>query len=110
MNISVEVYRGSMLSLLLFIIVVEDLSCEFRNGCTSKLLYTDDLVIVDESLGELKVRLKVWKDRLEEKRLKLMFGRPRSCALDTMSRNQDCICQIPMWCMYERHWCEFNSI
>ena len=71
MNISVGVHRGSMLSLLLFIIVVEDLSCEFRNGCTWKLLYTDDLVIVDESHGELKVRLKVWKDRLEEKRLKV---------------------------------------
>ena len=31
----------------------------------------DDLVTVDESLGELKVRLKVWKDRLEVKRLKV---------------------------------------
>ena len=27
-----------------------------------------------------------------------------------MSQNQDCICQIPMWCMYERHWTKFNPL
>ena len=57
-NVSVEVHQGSVLSPLLFIIVMEALSLEFRTGCPWELLYVNDLVIVAESLGELKVRLK----------------------------------------------------
>ena len=73
-NVSVGVHQGSVLSPLLFIIVMEALSCEFRTGCPWELLYADDLVIVAESLGDLKVRLKNWKDGLEEKRLKVNVG------------------------------------
>ena len=60
-----------MLSPLLFIIVVEALSRESRTGCPWELLHADDLVIVAESLGDLKVRLKNWKDGLEEKGLRV---------------------------------------
>ena len=54
-NVSVGVHQGSVLSPLLFIIVMEALSREFRTGCPWELLYADDLLIVAESLGELKV-------------------------------------------------------
>ena len=36
-----------------------------------ELLYAGDLVIVAESLDELKIRLKNWKERLEVKELKV---------------------------------------
>ena len=72
-NASVGVYQASVLSPLLFIIVMEALSRKFRTGCPWELLHADDLVIVAESLGELKVRLKNWKDRLEEKGFKVRF-------------------------------------
>ena len=49
-------------------------SCEFRTGCLWQLLYADDFVIVAESLGELKARLKNWKDGLKEKGLKVNVG------------------------------------
>ena len=66
-KVSVGVHQGSVLSPLLFIIVMEALSCEFRTGCPWELLYTNDLVIVAESLGELTVRIKIgkmeWKRR-----------------------------------------------
>ena len=78
-NVSVEVRQGTVLSPLLFIIVMEALSREFRTGCPWELLYADDLVIVAELLGELKIRLKNWKDGLEEKGLK--------DAVDMMSGN-----------------------
>ena len=47
---------GSVLSPLLFIIVLEALLHEFRTGCPWELLYADDLVIVDETLEGLLSR------------------------------------------------------
>ena len=76
-NVSVGVHQGSVLSTLLFITVMEALSLEFRTGCPWGLLYADDLVVVAESLGELKVRLKNWRDGLEEKGLKVIIGKTK---------------------------------
>ena len=45
----VGVHQGSALSPLLFIIVLEALSREFRTGCPWELLYADDLMISAES-------------------------------------------------------------
>ena len=61
-DVSVGVHQGSVLSLLLFIIVMEALSREFRTGGPWQLLHADDLVIVAESLEELKVNLESWKN------------------------------------------------
>ena len=73
-NVSVGVHPGSVLSTLLFT-VMEALSCEFRTGCLWELLYAHDLVIVGKLRGELKVRLKNWKDELEEKEVKVNVGK-----------------------------------
>ena len=43
-NIKVGFHQGTVLSPLLFIILVEALSKEFRVGCLWELFYTDDLV------------------------------------------------------------------
>ena len=53
-NVSVGVHQGSVLSPLLFIIVMEALSREFRVGCPWELLYADYLVIISESFRDLK--------------------------------------------------------
>ena len=42
-------HQGSVLSPLLFIIVLKALSREFREGFPMELLYTDDLVLVAET-------------------------------------------------------------
>ena len=76
-NVSVGVHQRSLLSPLLFIIVMEALSRDFRIGCPWELLYAHDLVIVAESLEELKIRLKNWKSRLEEKGLKVNVGKTK---------------------------------
>ena len=49
-EVKVGVHQGSVLSPLLFIMVLEALSLEFRTGCQWELLHADDLVIVAESL------------------------------------------------------------
>ena len=52
--VNVGVHQGSIASPLLFLIVLEALSREFRTGCPWELLYADDLAIIAESLDELK--------------------------------------------------------
>ena len=56
-EVKVGVHQGSVLSLLLFIIVLEALSREFRCGVPWEDLYADDLVIIAESMEECVRRL-----------------------------------------------------
>ena len=64
-KVTVGVHQGSVLSPLLFIIVMEALSLEFRVSCPWELLYADDLAILSDSLEDLKARLAIWKTSLE---------------------------------------------
>ena len=65
----VGVHQGSVLSPLLFIIVLEALSREFRAGVPWEDLhvYADDLVIIADSLEECVRRLLIWKEAMEKK-------------------------------------------
>ena len=45
-NVFLGVHQGSVLGLVLFIIVIEPLSREFRIGCPEELSYANDIVIV----------------------------------------------------------------
>ena len=58
-NIKVGVHQSAVLSPLLFIIVMEALSREFRVGCPWELLYTDDLVLMAETLEDLKKKFTI---------------------------------------------------
>ena len=44
-GVKIGVHQGSVLSPLLFVIVLEALSCEFHTGTPWELLYADDLVL-----------------------------------------------------------------
>ena len=66
-GVGVGVHQGSVLSPLLFIIVLEALSREFRTGCPWELLYADDLMISAESMEELLVKVQTWKTDMEKK-------------------------------------------
>ena len=59
------VLQGSLLSPLLFMIVLEALSREFCTGTPRELMYVDDLVIIAETDDELKMKLIKWKTNLE---------------------------------------------
>ena len=65
-----EVHQGSVLSPLLFIIVLEALSREFCSEVPWEDFYADDLVIIAESLEECVRRLLTWKEATEKKGLK----------------------------------------
>ena len=53
-GVKVGVHQGSVLSPLLFIIVMEALSRDFRVGLPWELLYADDMALIAESLVDLE--------------------------------------------------------
>ena len=68
---------GSVLSPLLFIIVLEALSREVRCGFPREDLYADELLIIAESLKECVRRLLTWKEAMEKKRLRVNAGKTK---------------------------------
>ena len=67
----------SFLSPLLFILVVEALSCEFCTGVPWELLYTDDLVLIVDSQEECISKLKAWKAGIESKGLHVNMNKTK---------------------------------
>ena len=76
-GVGVGVHQGSVLSPLLFIIVLEALSREFRTGRPWELLYADDLMISAGSMEELLVKVKTWKTEMEKKGLRVNMGKTK---------------------------------
>ena len=76
-GVGVGVHQGFVLSPLLFIIVLEALSREFRTGCPWELLYADDLMISAESMEELLVKVQTWKTEMEKKGLRVNMGKTK---------------------------------
>ena len=76
-GVGVGVHQGSVLSPMLFIILLEALSGEFRTGYPWELLYADDLMISAESMEELLVKVKTWKTEIEKKGLCVNMGKTK---------------------------------
>ena len=74
-EVKVGIHQDSVLSLLLFIIMLEALSREFCSGVLWEDLYVDDIVIITESLEECVGRLLTWKEAMEEKGLRVNKGK-----------------------------------
>ena len=70
-KVKVGVHQGSVLSPLLFTIVVDVITENARKGVVNQLLYVYDLVIMSEDMEDLKERFGNWKDALESKGLKV---------------------------------------
>ena len=52
--VRVGVHQGSVLSPLIFAIVVDVMTKHAREGLLNKILYADDLVLMSESLDDLR--------------------------------------------------------
>ena len=72
-EVKVGMHQGSALSPLLFVIVMEAISREFRVALPWELLYAhaDDLAVITESEEELIKRLNDWKHNVESKGMRV---------------------------------------
>ena len=73
----VGVHQGSVLSPLIFAIVVDVVTENAREGLMNEILYADDLVLMSESLEELKEKFQKWKKAFESKGLKANLGKTK---------------------------------
>ena len=70
-EVKVGIHQGSVLSPLLFAVVMDAVSSEARSGLPSELLYADDLVLMVPTMEQLVRRLAEWRASLLDKRLKV---------------------------------------
>ena len=115
-EVKVGVHQGSVLSPLLFIIVLEAWSHEFRCGVPWEDLYADDLVIIAESLEECVRRLLTWKEAMEEKGLRVNAGKTKimicGTGLDLLQSSGEFPCAVcrtgvgsnSIFCKVCKHW------
>ena len=69
--VNAGVYQGSVLSPLLFAIVVDVATNEIKEGMSKEILYADDIVLMAESMAELQEKFNGWKRALESEYLKV---------------------------------------
>ena len=115
-EVKVSVHQGSVLSLLVFIIVLEALSREFCSGVAWEDLHADDLVIIAESLKECARRLLTWKEAMEKKGLRVNAEKTQimicSSGLDLLQSSGEFPCAVcctgmgsnSIFCNGCKHW------
>ena len=80
-EVKVGMQQGSALSPLLFVIVIEALSSEFRVALPWELLCVDDLVVIAETEDDLIERLNEWKDFVENRGMKVNVNKSKEKAV-----------------------------
>ena len=76
--VGVGVHQGSVLSPLLFALVVDVLSGSVRKDVLWNLLYADDLVLLAESMEQLGKDFLDWKQAFENKGLKVNMTKTKA--------------------------------
>ena len=76
-EIGVGVHQGSVLSPLLFIIIMEEATKSCASGGPWELLYADDLVLTAESKSELEQKFRAWKSHMEGRGLKVNVAKTK---------------------------------
>ena len=76
-EVKVSKHQRSALSALLFVIVMEALSREFRVALPSELLYADNLVLTAQTEDDLIKRLNEWKDSMEKKGMRVNMNKTK---------------------------------
>ena len=80
-SVRVGVHQGSALSSLFFIMVMDVLTGDVRDGSLMELLYAEDLVLCGESVNEVMDKYRRWKNAVEEKCLGVYVDKTKGMQL-----------------------------
>ena len=70
----VGVHQESVLSFLLFAIMIDEVSENARKGWIKQILYAKDLVLMGETMEELRENFNEWREAFESKGMKVNLG------------------------------------
>ena len=76
-EVKVGMHQSSALSPLLFVIVMEAISREFRVALCWELLHADDLVVIAETEEDLIKRLNEWKNNVENSGVRVNMNKTK---------------------------------
>ena len=76
-EVIVEMHQGSVLSPFLFAVVVDVVTELAKEGVLSEWLYADDLVLMSETIEELRNKFLKLKETFESKGLKVNLGKSK---------------------------------
>ena len=82
-GIQVDVRQGSVLSPLVFAVMVDVVTEHARERLLNEILHADDQVLMSESLEDLRERFQRWSSALENKRLKVNVGKTKMMVSET---------------------------
>ena len=77
-DVKVGVHQGSILSPLLFVLVMDEVTKDIREGVVKEMLYADDIVLVDDNWEEVESRYTRWKKALQEKGMKINVNKTKA--------------------------------
>ena len=70
-SVKVGVLQGSELSPLLFAMMIDEVTKNARKGWMKQILYADDLVLIGETMEELKENFDEWREAFESKGMRV---------------------------------------
>jgi len=76
-EVKVGMHEGSALSPLLFVVVMEAISREFRVALPWELLYADDLVVIAETEEDSIKRLNEWNNNVENRGMRVNMNKTK---------------------------------
>ena len=76
-SVKVGVHQGSVLSPLLFAMVIDEVTENARKGRMKQILYADDLVLMGETMEELRENFDKWREAFESKGMRVNLGKTK---------------------------------
>ena len=94
LEVKVGINQGSVLSPFCFAMVVDVVTEFTREGALSELLYADDLVLMGETIKELRNKLFKWKEALGSKGLKDNLGKTKVMVSGVITKDGMSKCEV----------------
>jgi hypothetical protein len=88
-SINIGLHQGSALSPYLFALVMNEVTRDIQGGIPWCMLFTDDVVLVDESRTEVDQKLELWRRTLETKGFRLSRSKTEYMKCDFSATKQE---------------------
>jgi hypothetical protein len=82
-------HQGSALSTYLFVLVMDEVTRDIQGGIPWCMLFTDDVVLVDESRTEVDQKLELWRWTLKPKGFRLSRSKTEYIKCDFSATTQE---------------------